>query len=261
SAARAADRRAAFFATEPGFVARTPGLRALAIGEQPAWEPARWGATLERAPSLRAQLRRAHHKGVRVRRLDATELGDGPTRPRIEALIARWHGGRRLPPMGFLVQVEAFSHAEERLCFVAERDARVVGFLAAVPVYARGGWLFEDLLRDPEAPSGTNELLFDAAMRAAADAGSDYATLGLAPLAGRVPWWLRFARATARGLFDFEGLAAWKKKLRPAAWTPVYLSYDPMQNTLLTLADALAAFAHGRLLSFAARSLFRLSLG
>jgi phosphatidylglycerol lysyltransferase len=155
--------------------------------------------------------------------------------------------------------VDSFSHLEERRCFVAERDGRVVGFLAAVPVYARGGWLFEDLVRDAAAPNGTNELLFDAAMRAVADAGSDYATLGLAPLAGRVPWWLRFARRGARasGLYDFRGLASWKSKLRPTSWAPVFLSYGADQGALRTVADALCAFAHGRPWTFGARALYR----
>jgi phosphatidylglycerol lysyltransferase len=260
AAARAARRRAAFFATEHAFVERTPGLRALAIGQQPVWRPAAWRRTVARAASLRAQLRRAAAKGVRVRDVGPRELDQGGAlRARVEALIARWLGGHVLPPMGFLVQVDAFSHLEERRCFVAERDGRLVGFLAAVPVYARGGWLFEDLVRDAAAPNGTNELLFDAAMRAVADAGSDYATLGLAPLAGRVPWWLRFAGRGARasGLYDFRGLATWKSKLRPASWTPVFLSYGAEQGALRTVADALSAFAHGHLWTFGARAVYR----
>jgi phosphatidylglycerol lysyltransferase len=260
-AARAARRRAAFFATEPSFVADTPSLRALAIGEQPVWEPAAWPDTLSRTASLRAQLRRARAKGVSVRRVALEELtrASHDTRRQIEALIVRWRTRHALPPMGFLVQVHAFSHPRERLCFVAERESRIVGFLAAVPVYARSGWLFENLLRDPAAPSGTNELLFDAAMRTVAADGSDYATLGLAPLAGAVPWWLRLARAAAAGLYDFEGLAAFKAKLRPTRSAPLFLSYVPEHGALRTVLDALRVFARGRLLSFGVEALVRAS--
>ena len=44
----------------------------------------------------------------------------------------------------------------------------------------------EDVLRSPEAPNGTVELLIDAAMRALHEAGSRFVTLGLAPLAGAI---------------------------------------------------------------------------
>jgi lysylphosphatidylglycerol synthetase-like protein (DUF2156 family) len=258
-AARAAGRRVAFFATEAPFVERTPGLRALAIGQQPVWCPADWPATVAATPSLRAQLRRALAKGVRVRRLAPADLEDAgsPVRREIEDVMARWLARKALPPMGFLLQLHAFSHARERLSFVAERHGRVVGFLSAVPVYARSGWLFEDLLRDPRAPNGTTELLFDAAMRAAAELGSGYATLGLAPLAGDVPWWLDLARATSSPLYDFRGLESFKAKLRPTSWAPVYLSYLPQHGALLTIADALRAFASEHLFTYGARALLR----
>jgi phosphatidylglycerol lysyltransferase len=261
AAARAAGRRAAFFATEER-LARDPALAALAalrIGEQPVWDPAGWDATVRGARSLREQLRRARAKGVVVRAPSAAELADAgaPTRRAVDALIARWSQGHPLPPMGFLVQVHAYEHLEERRCFVAERDGRVVGFLAAVPVYARAGWLFEDLLRDPAAPNGTAELLVDAAMRAAAAEGSRYVTLGLAPLAGTLPAWLRAARRSGGGLYDFEGLRAFKAKLRPAAWAPISLSYPAAQGAARTVRDVLEAFARGGLWRFGVATLLR----
>jgi phosphatidylglycerol lysyltransferase len=260
AAARAAGRRAAFFATEAR-VALDPAqddLVALRIGEQPVWDPAAWDDAVRATRSLREQLRRARAKGVVVRALPATELADaGPTRRAVDALIARWEVGHPMPPMGFLVQVHAYEHLEERRCFVAERDGRVVGFLAAVPVYARGGWLFEDLLRDPSAPNGTGELLFDAAMRAAAAEGSRYVTLGLVPLAGPLPAWLRLARRSGVGLYDFEGLRAFKAKLRPGAWASIYLSYPRAQGEMRTVRDVLVAFARGGLGRFGLATLLR----
>ncbi|HSZ83412.1 MAG TPA: DUF2156 domain-containing protein, partial [Polyangia bacterium] len=260
-AARAAGRRAAFFATEERF-ARDPALPALAalrIGEQPVWDPSAWTATVRATRSLREQLRRARAKGVTVRALPAAELVDagGATRRAVDALIARWSQAHPMPPMGFLVAVHAYEHLDERRCFVAERSGRVVGFLAAVPVYARGGWLFEDLLRDPAAPNGTAELLVEAAMTAAAAEGSRYVTLGLVPLAGPLPPWLRLARRSGGGLYDFEGLRAFKAKLRPASWVSIYLSYPASQGVAPSVRDVLTAFARGGLLRFGVATLVR----
>src|SRR5690606_17355375 len=116
--------------------------------------------------------------------LEAFELGEPAMRAAIARLVDRWLATRGLPPMEFLVRVELFEFLEHRSCFVAEIDERLVAFAGVVPVPARNGWFVEDLVRDPRAPNGTPELLVDAVMRWAAERGSGFLTLGLAPLAG-----------------------------------------------------------------------------
>jgi phosphatidylglycerol lysyltransferase len=157
--------------------------------------------------------------------------------------------------MGFVVQVHLFGEARERRYFVAEQAGRVVGFLGAVPVYARHGWLFEDLLRDPRAPNGTSEALIDLAMRTVAAEGAEYATLGLVPLTGRVSPWLRLAAYMGSGLYDFSGLHAFRKKLRPTAWHPIYLALPRRAWTIVAFYDVLVAFAKGSLVRFMLRTL------
>jgi phosphatidylglycerol lysyltransferase len=162
-----------------------------------------------------------------------------------------------MAPMGFLVDVQPFGFAAERRFFVAERatpEKTIVAFLAAVPVYGRGGWLLEDLLRDPAAPNGTAELVVDFAMRALAAEGSRYVTLGLAPLAG-ASGWLRVAKEWTRALYDFEGVRAFKAKLHPHAWEPIYLAHPANTPANLALFDALAAFARGSFARFGAETL------
>jgi phosphatidylglycerol lysyltransferase len=131
-----------------------------------------------------------------------------------------------------------------------------VGFLSAIPVYARPGWLFEDFLRDPGAPNGTVELLVDAGMRAAAAEGLPYVTLGLVPLSGEVSPWLRAARRWGKSLYDFDGLRAFKAKLRPCGWDPIFLSY-PRGSGFVAMFDTLTAFARGGLLRFGLETLLR----
>jgi len=159
--------------------------------------------------------------------------------------------------MGFLVQLHLDSAIEERRLFGSYLGASLVGFLSMVPVFARRGWFIEDLIRLPEAPNGTAELLVDAALRAAAADRSDYVTLGLAPLAGEVGPWLRLARRTGLPLYDFRGVHAFKAKLRPQSWSPIYISYPRNQTGIATVYDALAAFARGGLLRFGVETLLR----
>src|SRR5512143_1689335 len=64
-AARAAGRRACFFAAEERLGGAAP-LRSVRIGEQPVWDPSHWDQVVARHRSLREQLRRARAKGVTV---------------------------------------------------------------------------------------------------------------------------------------------------------------------------------------------------
>jgi phosphatidylglycerol lysyltransferase len=258
AAARAAGRRACFFATEERFVAAVP-LRSFPIGEQPVWNPAAWPAALASSRRLREQLRRARAKGVRVRAVAASDaMAPGaPTRAAVSALVQRWLRSRQLAPMGFLVQIDPLTLLLEHRLFLAERDQVLVALLSMAPIYARRGWLLQHLVRAPDAPNGTTETLIDHAMRCAADDGASLVTLGLAPLAGDVPPALRLARRAGRALFDFEGLRSFRAKLHPARWDRVFLSFTPDTGAVRATADVLAAFARGGLFRFGLRTLLR----
>jgi phosphatidylglycerol lysyltransferase len=258
-AAAAKDRgmRVCFFGTEPRFCSAAP-FASIQIGEQPVWDPCGWDDIVRNTRSLKEQLRRARGKEVLVRRVSADEIVDPAlsTRASIETLIVQWLHSHSMAPMGFLVDVQPFSFAAERRYFVAERAGRVVGFLAMVPVYSRNGWFLEDLVRAADAPNGTAEALVDAALRQAAEEGSAFVTLGLAPMAGTAGW-LRVAKQWTSALYDFNGLHAFKAKLRPNAWEPIYLSYPSDSGGHAALYDSLAAFARGSFARFGVQTLLR----
>jgi phosphatidylglycerol lysyltransferase len=224
AAAAAAGRRMCWFATELRF-AGVPPWSAMRVGDQPSWAPADWTSVLRDSRSLREQ--------------------------------PRWLASRQIAPMGFLVHVDPFTFPDQRRYFVAERDGAVVGFLSAIPIYARPGWFFEDFLRDHDAPNGTVELLIDAGMRAAAAEGIPYVTLGLVPLSGEVSPWLRAARRWGKALYDFDGLRAFKAKLKPRAWDPIFLSYPAGTSGFVAMFDTLTAFSRGGLLRFGLETLLR----
>jgi len=259
--ARSQGRRLAFFGVEERLV-QAVRWRSLLIGEQPEWDAESWPDTLRASGSLREQLRRARAKGVTVRTVDPTELAPGShLRSKLETLVSSWLGRHEMPPMGFLVQVDPLTLLEEHRVHLAEQGGGVVGFLTAAPILARPGWLLQNLIRSPAAPNGTTELLVDHAMRDAVaeseEDASPMVTLGLAPLAGQVVPALRLARSAGSVLFDFEGLRAFKARLRPTRWRPIHLVYPPDQGVARTVLDVLEAFAREHLLSFGLRTLLR----
>ena len=256
AAASEAGKRARFFHVSAELLAHTE-LAHTHVGELPVWDPSEWDATVKRARSLREQLRRARAKGVSTRMADAAELLDttGHVRTQCDALTRRWLGGRGMSELKFMVRVHPYGYAHERRFVLAERAGQVVGFAVAIPIYQRGGWFIEDLVRDGSAPNGTAELLVDTAMREFARSGSRYATLGLAPLAGEVRPLLALTRNYTSRLYNFPGVRSFKDKLRPKRWEPVYLAYPRGELGLLAMRDVLAAFAPAGLLRFGLETL------
>jgi len=252
-AARACGRRACFFGSE---APQHDGMSRLLVGEQPIFHPGEWLNDLKSRRRLREQLRRARAKGLRVRRVAPEDLEPGSDlRLEIERLAESWLRSRHIEPMGFLVALEPFHCPALHRYFVAELGGRAVGFLSAVPIGKQRAWLVEDVVRAASAPNGTTETLIVALMREVQD--SAYVTLGLTPLAGAVASPLRIVRWISRPLFDFEGLRAFRERLHPHAWQPVWLLYPRGQSPVFPILDSLRAFARGSLAMFAARSFVR----
>lgn len=266
-AARAGERVCYFGAGErlEQAVRNSPEHSMVLLGAQPVWDPAGWPAIVARHASLRAQVNRARNKGVAVREWPA-ERATG--HPALRRCLDEWLRGRGLPPLHFLVEPETLERLYDRRVFVAERAGEPVGFLVASPVPARRGWLVEQFVRGRGAPNGTTEAMVDAAMRALAAGGAAYVTLGLAPLsrhapptALRNPAWLRLVlgwlRAHGRRFYDFGGLDAFKAKLDPHGWEPVYAISHEARFSPRTLYAITAAFGSTSPVALAVRALAR----
>jgi len=259
-AARSAGRRASFFAAEEELVERT-GFAATRVGQEPIWDPRRWEDVLRGSRKLREQLRRARAKGVTTRLLDPDEVRPGSAlRPGLDAIAAHWLESRHVAPMAFLVQVDPFARPEQRRYVLAEREGEPLALLVAVPVYARDGWLVEHIFREAHAPNGTTERLIDHLMRAVAEDDSGYLSLGLAPLSGELPAPLRLARRLGRGLYNFEGLEAFKARLHPDRWEPRYLARPRGRGATRAILDSLAAFTPRGLWPFAVATVRHLAV-
>ena len=224
------------------------------LGAQPTWNPQDWPAIVAGHRSMRAQLSRAKNKGVRVSEFSPDEA---QADARLDKCLHQWLATKGLPPLHFLVEPETLNRLENRRVLVAERDDEVVGFVTLSPVAERQGWLFEQFPHRPGAPNGTVELMIDAAMRTIALDGCEYATLGLAPLSRRAnvepfhnPLWLDLVLAWLRKhgqrFYNFDGLDAFKAKLRPPRWEPVFAVSNESRVSVRTLYAIASAFSNDR---------------
>lgn len=246
-----------------------PRRSTVLLGAQPVWHPASWDRIVAHRASLRAQLNRARNKGVAVAEWSADRAtGDVALR----RCLGEWLATRGLPPLHFLVEPDTLSQLEDRRVFVASRAAEVIGYLVASPVPQRRGWLVEQIIRGRGAVNGSNELLVDAAMRSLAADGAEYVTLGLAPLSTRAqlpageddvpqPLWLRavlaWTRLHGRRFYNFDGLDAFKAKLHPESWEPIFAISTERHFSVGTLYAIASAFSAGSPIALIARALWK----
>ncbi|NWF78576.1 MAG: DUF2156 domain-containing protein [Chloroflexi bacterium] len=268
AAATRQGRRVCYFgaqAPEAEDLAGTGPLARLLIGAQPVWDPRGWPAIVACKASLRSQIARARNKDVAVHAWPAERAA---RQPELQRCLHEWLASRGLPPMHFLVEPATLRAPEGRRVFVAQRHGTPVAYLVATPVPRRAGWLFEQIVRSHDAPNGTTELLIDSAMRELAADGAAWITLGLAPLSriaagtetsqGALVRLLRaWARDHGRRFYHFAGLEAFRARLQPAAWEPVYLLSRERRTSLRTLYAVAWAFGGTAPPRFVARALLR----
>ena len=236
AAAAAHHRRACFFGTENRF-ATAVLLAAMRIGRVHGVGSNRLGRRnlREQTSSLQANRSAARATSVVVQTIDPRLLTEPASaiRSNVERLIARWEAMRGpCRRWGFLVQIHFHRDLSESRCFAATLESELVGLLSMVPVFARAGWLVEDLVRSPDAPNGTAELLIDAAMRAAAADGSRLldAWPSYASWARLVRGWLRFRVADRRPALRFSGPACLQGQAA-AVELDTHLSLLPARTT------------------------------
>lgn len=228
------------------------GRARVLLGAQPVWDPRRWPAIVRSASSIRAQLNRARNKGMAV--VEWTpERAEG--NPALRGILTQWLATRGLPPLHFLVEPDTLSRLRDRRIFVAERAGGPVAFLVTSPVPRRRGWLVEQFVRGAGAVNGTTQLMVDAAMCGVAADGAEYVTLGLAPLSRHVdqedenPLWLRgilgWVRAHGRRFYNFDGLDAFKARLQPERWDPIFAIANAAEFSPRLLYAIAGAFSGG----------------
>lgn len=251
--AREAGERVCYFAAEErldSIYADSADHTRFLLGAQPVWRLRVWEHLVRSHRSLRAQLNRARNKGVTV---SEWPIERATCDPELNACLHTWLGSKGLPPLHFMVESDTLARLEGRRVFVADRGGGVQGFVVLSPVPTRNGWLFEQFPHRPGAPNGTVELMIDTAMRTLAADGHEYATLGLSPLSTRAdvgpfrdPIWLKlllsWLRRHGRRFYNFDGLDAFKAKLRPDRWEPVFAVSTEPQVSFRTLYAITSAF-------------------
>ncbi len=217
-------------------LALTRGYAVLKVGEQPFFDFATWRQPRgDPGKHLRWCLNKAQRAGVHVQAYEPRD--EAAVR---DALAAWQHGLGRASASSFL-RASPLVLADEKRLFLARSDGRIEALVACSAVPAAEGWLLEDLIRRPDAPTGATEAVVVHALQALAGGGAACAWLDLAPLRGVDSQLDRRARVIFRVVrpavtwFDaryrFHALTTYLGKFQPTDWAPRYVALNPVLPT------------------------------
>lgn len=209
-------------------------LKAVKIGAAPYFDLQNWNPRGNKAKNVRSGLNQARRSNICVREI--TEISES-FQTEISDLCRIWLKTRpSILKFGWLFELSPFQNAEKKKFFTARNaEDKLVGFLAASPIPAREGWYLEDVLRAPDAPNGTADLLVFETMKILAAKGAKVATLGTTPLAqdgedtvssnGNFlsKQVMNFSRKYLNPVYNFRGLKHFKAKFVPTWWESEYV--------------------------------------
>ncbi len=227
------NRVVAFVPTTAAFAQQVvPELfSAVKVGASPYFDLPKWNPRGDAAKKMRAGVNQAQRAGVTFEKIVTV---DAELKRETAELCLNWLGARRsATTFGWLIALDPFLHMEYKRYFAARMEGRLVGFVSASPIPARKGWYVEDVIRAPDAPTGTATLLVAGALKALKAEGVTLVTLGTAPLAtagdDQVPCESRVVARTLdlasrrlSAFYNFEGLRRFKSKFVPSFWESEY---------------------------------------
>jgi lysylphosphatidylglycerol synthetase-like protein (DUF2156 family) len=210
------------------------GMTAIKIGSAPFFDLQSWQPRGNCAKKLRAGINQATRVGVTI---ETVESLTEELKTETAELCRLWLKSRRAATtFGWLLALDPLVQAERKRFFAArDAEGRLVGFLAASPIPARQGWYLEDVLRHPQAPQGSTDLLVYEALRQLKAEGAVMATLGTAALAKDgtdeistndhpvIERALATAAKRFGAFYNFEGLRRFKAKFVPCWWESEYV--------------------------------------
>jgi phosphatidylglycerol lysyltransferase len=155
----------------------------LVLGEDMVFDVQRYAPRGDGAKKVRSAVNQLARRGGRVREYRPAERRDECLERALTRVATDWLRAHSRFQMHFL-SLDMFRLAELKRYFYLEVDERPVAFLCCLPIFARRGYLFEDLVREPGAPRGSSETLVLEAIRTFRREGASMATFGLSPRLG-----------------------------------------------------------------------------
>ncbi len=207
-------------------------------------------------PKILSSIRQVIKKGITTESLTKEQISSPEIRAELQEILDHWFLSRRSEKMQLISEVSPFKYSNEKRYFVARSASHIEAFLACSPVFGKNGFFIHDLIRRPTAINGVSEALIVKALETFKTEGYEFASLGIASLAGldepdvnkNYPLLNKilmhvFNRHEA--FMRFKSLYHFKKKFGPTSEEPAYLAFYPAEFKL-SYAIAIGGMFSGR---------------
>jgi phosphatidylglycerol lysyltransferase len=227
----------AFITVGQAFLDAVAGLAptTLRLGEDWIFPVASYAPRGDHAKKVRSASNQLAKRGGVVREYRPAVGRNPELEGEISQMVDRWLATRSRFQMHFL-SLDLCKFADLKRYFYVEYEGRPVAILSCLPIFGRRGYLFEDFIRDPDAPNGCGELMVLEAIRRFRSDSTAMATFGLSPRlepgsirnlswSGRAVTRLGIAAATRLGAL--HRLYHYRKKFHTGVQEPLYLMKFP----------------------------------
>jgi phosphatidylglycerol lysyltransferase len=161
----------------------------------------------------------------------------------------RWSEHRSLN--SHFLGLNLFDYYELKRYFYGTVHEELIAFMSCAPIFARNGYLFEDVVRDPNAPYGAIELMTLEALAQFKEEGKLIATFGISPrldpidmdklpFKGRAI--IKSAVWCANTFMNLQGLHHFRKKFSTERAESMYLVKYPEGFSIRDLVAILRSF-------------------
>ncbi len=233
AAAKKIGKEAVILPVNPGLAleARAQGFDVFEVGREPWLQmgDARYKSDFLQAVPAAKQLK---SKGANVEEFAPSEI-QADDHAELKQIGQRWLDDQKSEPLGFLNRLDPWAQMHGKKYFRLKFEGQQVAFLAAVPIPAKGAWYLVDLIRDPEAPVGSTELLVIEATDILTRQGASEVTLGMSPMVPvdaeefqhhqRAYSIMSYIFNNSQSFYGFKSLFTYKEKFNPQRWGAVYL--------------------------------------
>ncbi len=152
------------------------GAMVVPVGDDLVFDVPTYRPRGDGAKKIRSAVNQFAQGGGRVTEYARTTLPDSRLDAALQSLVVAWLQGEdeRL----HFMEVDLFKFPKLKRWFYAERRGEILGVLTCLPIFARQGMLFEDVIRHPNAPRGVVEMLTLAAIEQLRAEGYRMTTFG-----------------------------------------------------------------------------------
>ncbi|HMD68977.1 MAG TPA: DUF2156 domain-containing protein [Chitinivibrionales bacterium] len=223
------------------------GFSSISIGEDFIFDTATYAPRGDKNKMIRLARNHAIRAGAVVKEYDHASGSDPALEKKFEEISVRWlKKTNRFK--AHILNLNLFEHRELKRYFYAEAGGTPVAFISCLPIYARDGFLLEDVIRDPNAPYGVVELITLAVVDELKGHGGGILTFGISPkldvsaLSGPSRAVANIGMWFANYTFNLHKLYHFRKKFHASVAEPSYLLKYPKGLGLLDLARILTSF-------------------